>query len=143
MVAVRISSSTVTAEDLAARLGIKPDQSWKAGAMRGAFRVVEKQHGFVLESNLQPYSGLEDHVQEMLKRLSPCAQKLGALANEVTVEFSCTVARKTAPQIKFSRDELRWLAVMGARLIVDTTIIKDEPNKGAAAPPAPGGKPAL
>lgn len=142
MVAVKISSSTVTAEDLAARLGVKPDQSWKAGAMRGAFRVVEKQHGFVLDSKLQPYSGLEDHVQDMIKRLSPCAQKLGALAAEVTVEFNCTVARKTAPQIKFGRDELRWLAVMGARLVVDTTIIKDDPKSPAAAP-APGSKPPL
>lgn len=140
-VVVKICSSTVTAEELASRLGVKPDLSWKAGAARGTFRVVEKQHGFVLESKLLPTNNsVDEHVLEMIKRLSPCAQTLGALANEVTVEFTCSVARRTPPFINIGRDQLRWLAVMGARLIIETAIVVDQ-NKTAPAPPGKPGQP--
>lgn len=136
-VGFKISSATLTAEDLAARLNLKPDRSWKAGTPRGAFGAIEKMHGFELESKLGPQTALEEHVKEMLKRLSACAQKIGELGAQVSVEFACSVSRKRGPHLVFGREELHFLAAMGAHLDLDIQIVSDGPAAGPAAGKAP------
>ncbi|MFI5360505.1 MAG: DUF4279 domain-containing protein [Elusimicrobiota bacterium] len=134
----KISSATLSAADIQARTGLAPDESWKIGDARGAFSAVEKQHGFVLESKVRVQDSLDDHIQAMLKRLAPHAQKIGTLANEAKIELSCMIHRKAAPALKFERDDLRWLGVMGARLDIDIFILS-EPQKPAS--PGPAGAP--
>ncbi len=134
-VTFQILSLTLTAVDIAARTELTADATWKSGDQRGRFGTVEKKNGFVLESKLPIVSSLDEHVKAMLRRLAPAAQKIGALANDCTIEFICTVHRKTAPMLRFDRDDLRWLGVMGARLDVDTFVLDD---KGTShAPPGP------
>ena len=136
-----IFSATLTAKDIEARTGLTPDDFWKIGDVRGAFGAVEKQHGFVLQSKSRLNESLDDHLKEMIKRLAPHAQKIGALSNECKIELSCQIHRKIGPKLKFERDDLRWLGVMGARLDVDVHILT-EPPKPAAKPAAgqPGGE---
>ena len=138
VVRFKISSATLSAADVSARTGLTPDESWKIGEARGAFGAVEKSHGFVLESKVRAQDALADHISAMLKRLAPHAQQIGALANEATIELSCIVHRKAAPALKFERDDLRWLGVMGARLDIDIYILA-EPHK--APPPGSSGSP--
>ncbi|MFI5348259.1 MAG: DUF4279 domain-containing protein [Elusimicrobiota bacterium] len=133
----KISSKTLSAADVQARTGLAPDESWKIGDARGAFGAVEKMHGFVLESKARMQESLDDHLKAMLKRLAPHAQKIGALANEAVIEMSCMVHRKVAPALKFERDDLRWLGVMGARLDIDIYILT-EPAKPASPPTTSG-----
>lgn len=143
-VTFRILSETLTAADIAARTGLTADESWKKGDPRGRFGNVEKKHGFVLESKAIFSASLDDHIKAMLKRLAPSAQKIGALVNEASIEFVCTVHRKQAPMLRFERDDLRWLGVMGARLDVDIFILNDPAGpRGASAQaaPAPGTPP--
>jgi hypothetical protein len=129
-----IYSATLSAKDIEARTGLAPDESWKLGDARGAFGAVEKMHGFILQSKVR--------IQAMIKRLAPYAQKIGALANECKIEMTCTVHRKIAPALKFDRDDLRWLGVMGARLDIDIYILSEPPKPAAAKPAAgqPGGE---
>ena len=141
----KISSATLTAAEVQARTGLVPDETWKIGDPRGHFGNIEKQHGFVLDSKTPITESLDDHVKAMLKRLAPYAQKIGALAGEAVIEFGCIVHRKVAPALRFDRDDLRWLGVMGARLDVDIFIISDahskpppKPSGGAASPPTSG-----
>lgn len=135
-----IFSATLTAKDIEARTGLAPDESWKIGDARGAFGAVEKMHGFVLQSKVRLQDSLDDHIKAMLKRVAPAAQKIGALANECKIEMSCQIHRRQAPALKFERDDLRWLGVMGARLDVDVHIIADQQKPasglfGQATPP--------
>lgn len=127
-----IESPKLTAKELEERLGLRPDVSWLAGAARGAFGARAKNHGFALESALSPNEPLSSHVREMLKRLAPYAQKLGALGPELDVELECTLHRRQAPAVELSRDDLRWLAAMGARLRIDVQLI-DQARGGAPA----------
>jgi hypothetical protein len=131
---VKVMSATITAEDLLKRLNLKADRQWLAGSPRGAFGAIEKNHGFELESKLGPTSSLEMHVAAMVDRLKACAQALGALAKEVTVEFNCAITRRRAPMLHFDRDTVRWIAVMGAKLEIDTQVLVDAPP-----PPKAGG----
>ena len=128
----KIHSASLSAQEIQARTGLAPDESWKIGDARGPFGAVEKMHGFVLESKVRMQDSLDDHIKGMLKRLSPHAQKIGALANEAKIELCCMVHRKVAPALKFERDDLRWLGVMGARLDIDIYILSEPPK------PAPG-----
>lgn len=131
----KITSAKLSALDVQARLGLEPDESWKAGDKRGAFAAVEKHHGFVLQSKEPPHATLDEHIKAMLARVAPVAQKIGALAGEATIEFICSLHRKTAPGLRFERDDLRWLGVMGARLDVDVFLVSDPPPPKAAVPP--------
>jgi hypothetical protein len=135
----KISSATLSPQDIEAKLGLKPDDFWKAGTARGAFGAVEKKHGFVVDSKLPPNRSLEEHMKEMIQRLAPYAQKIGALGAAVEVEFACTIHRERAPRLKFLRDDIRWLGVMGARLDVDVFTVSEppKPKPGGAAGGAP------
>jgi hypothetical protein len=142
-VTFRIQSATLTAADIAARTGLTADETWKLGEPRGRFGNIEKKNGFVMESKLMSGASIDEHVKGMLKRLAPAAQKVGALTAECSIEFVCTVHRKVAPMLRFERDDLRWLGVMGARLDVDIFVLNDGGAAKAQAKPesAPGTPP--
>jgi len=129
----KITSTTLTAQEIQTRTGLTADEAWKIGDARGAFGAVEKMNGFVLQSKSRINESLDEHIKAMLKRIAPHAQKIGALANEAKIELSCQIHRKIGPALKFERDDLRWLGVMGARLDIDIYIMS-EPQKPAAAP---------
>jgi len=133
-----ITSATLSAVEVQNRLGLAPDESWKAGDKRGPFAAVEKFHGFVLESKAPMNASFDEHVKIMLKRVAPYAQKIGALSGEAVIELLCKVHRKTGPMLRFERDDLRWLGVMGARLDVDVFILVEPPAAKPATPPKPG-----
>jgi hypothetical protein len=140
----KITSVTLTAQDIAARTGLVADETWKIGTARGRFAQIEKAHGFVMESKSMPNASLDEHIKAMLKRIAPHAQHIGALINDARVEFACIVHRKAAPMLKFERDDLRWLGVMGAQLAVDIFILNDARNEfksgsTAGSPPASEG----
>ena len=128
----KITSTTLSSAEIQSQIGIIPDDSWKIGDVRGQFGNAEKSHGFVLESKISAQNSLDEHVKGMLSRLAPCAQKIGSLAETCRIEFICTVHRKVAPMLRFERDDLRWLGVMGARLDVDIFVITDSQTKGPA-----------
>lgn len=131
-----IESPTVTAADLQARLNLKPDDSWLLGEERGTFKRKEKYHGFVVESG-RPLMGFEDQLKELIKRLAQCAVTLGQLAPHLKAQVQCRLIRKQIPQIDIPRDELRWLAAMGAGLEIDIQVEAPPP---APAPGKPGEK---
>lgn len=132
-----ITSATVTAADLQARLGVKPDEAWKIGDARGTFNNIEKLHGFVVESGA-PLLPFNEQLRALIKRLAACAVKLGELAPHVKAQVLCRLQRKQVPPLDFQRDDLRWLAAMGAGLELDINI--EAPSNPAKAP-ASGEKP--
>lgn len=130
-----VTSATITATDLEARLGLKPDESWKAGDARGTFKNIEKFHGFVVESGA-PLLPLNEQLRALIKRLAACAVKLGELAPSVKAQVQCRLTRRQVPPLDFERDDLRWLAAMGAGLKMD--IFVDAPPPPAEKKPTSG-----
>jgi hypothetical protein len=133
-----ITSATVTAAELEARLGLKPDDAWKIGDERGTFKNVEKTHGFVVESGF-PLQGFPEQLQALIKRLAACAVALGQLTPQLKAQVQCRLVRKQVPLVDIPRDELRWLAAMGASLEIDISVEAPHPApaKGAAADKQP------
>ena len=135
VVRFRITSATLTAQEIETRLGVKPEESTKIGDRLGVFGAVEKTHSFTFVSTPPPSATLDEHIQSMIKRLAPLAAKIGEFGDAATGKMVCTIQRKAIPPIRFGRDDLRWLGVMGAQLEVEVGVIPDaerEALRGAA-----------
>ncbi len=133
-VRLRILSQTLTPQDIEARIGLKPNESWKIGDRLGAFGASAREHGFVIESGALASSPFQDYMTALIRKIAPAAQKIGALGDSCVVEVVCTLHRKAAPLMTFERDDIRWIGVMGAKLRLDTFVISDAPRGGARAP---------
>lgn len=133
-VRLKITSPTLTALDIEARLGLAPDDSWKIGDRTGTFGALLKEHGYALDSTASQGVPLAEHVRAMIKRIAPVAQKIGEMSASVTVEMSCLIHCKAAPPMTFDRDMLRQLAAIGARLDIDLAVIAERPKEPAKKP---------
>ena len=133
-VRLKITSKVLTAADIEARLGLKPDESWKIGETTGAFGVVLKEHGYAIASAASLTAPISDHLRSVIKRIAPVAKKIGEVSTEATVEMSCRIHTKAAPSLAFDRDDLRWLAAIGARLEIDLHMIVERPTEPAKKP---------
>jgi hypothetical protein len=139
VVRLRITSATMTAADIEAKLGIKPDEAWKIGDRTGTFGAILKDHGYALDSTAMMTTRLEDHFRSMLKRIAPVAQKIGEISASAKVEIVCSIISKIIPPVSFQRDDIRWLAAMGAQLEVEISMLVER-HAPAAAERKPGDK---
>jgi len=131
---LRITSTTLTSADVEAKLGIKPDESWKIGDRTGTFGAILKDHGYELVSAAMMTTNPADHFRALLKRIAPVAQKIGELSAQAKVEVVCSIICRHIPPVSFERDDLRWLAAMGAKLDVEISMLMER------AAPASGEK---
>lgn len=125
VVRLRITSLTLTAAEVEAKLGIKPDESWKIGDRTGTFGAILKDHGYVLDSTAMMTTKPAEHFRSLLKRIAPVAQKIGEISAQAKVEVVVSIISKIIPPVSFERDDLRWLAAMGAKLDVEIAILME------------------
>ena len=123
VVQLRITSTTLTAAAVEAALGIKPDEAWKTGDRTGTFGALLKEHGYVLDSTAMMTTKPADHFRSLLKRIAPVAQKIGELSAQAKVEVVVSVIARNIPPVSFEKDDLRWLAAMGAKLDVEIALL--------------------
>ena len=123
VVHLRITSATLTATEVEAKLGIKPDEAWKTGDRTGTFGAILKDHGYVLDSTAMMTTRPADHFRSLLKRIAPVAQKIGELSAQAKVEVVVSIISKNIPPVSFERDDLRWLAAMGAQLDIEISLL--------------------
>ena len=131
VVRLRITSATLTAAAVEAALGIKPDEAWKTGDRTGTFGALLKEHGYVLDSTAMMTTKPSDHFRSLLKRIAPVAQKIGELSAQAKVEVVVSVIARNIPPVSFEKDDLRWLAAMGAQLEVEISLLVE---RAAQAP---------
>jgi hypothetical protein len=133
-VRLKITSKVLTAADIEARLGLKPDESWKIGETTGAFGVVLKDHGYAIDSTASLKAPISEHLRSVIKRIAPVAKQIGEVSTQATVEMICRVNSKAMPPLTFDRDDLRWLAAIGARLELDLHLIVERHTEPAKKP---------
>ncbi len=136
-VRLRITSTTLTAADIEAKLGIKPDEAWKIGDRTGAFGALLKDHGYELDASALYIVNLADHMRAMIKRIAPVAQKIGEISAQAKVQMVCTLFCKAPPPITFTREDLRWLAAIGASLDVDMNLLIERAQPETKQPGLP------
>lgn len=135
---LRITSTTLTAAQVEAHIGIKPDESWKLGDRTGTFGALLKEHGYVLDSTAMMTTNPADHFRSLIKRIAPVAQKIGEISTQAKVEVICSIICRNIPPVSFTRDDLRWLAAIGAQLDVEISMLMEK--AAPAAEKKPGDK---
>jgi hypothetical protein len=116
-----IFSSTLTPDQVNSILGIKCDQSYLIGDRRGRTNILEKENGWIIFSNIPRDAPLEDHVKNLLERVSPIIDKIRGIADrpDAEVELGCVIHANEEPPLFFTKEVVATLHRMGASIDVD------------------------
>jgi hypothetical protein len=114
-----------------ALLGLRPRHTWRAGDQRGKFPLLRHvNNGWMLGSELPVTSGLSEHMEALLGRLSPVWAVAVALGEQFHAEFSFAVYcyGGDRPAIHFDPETIRHAAELGAALDLDLYIYPEDPS---------------
>ena len=115
----KVTSASRTPEQISDATGILCDHSWRIGEKRGKTILVEKTNGWVLNSKMPKNAPLEAHIEELLGRLLVHANRIRALSEQETVEFSCVIYASAPPSLNFNKSVIQRVCQLGASLDMD------------------------
>jgi hypothetical protein len=119
-VRLTLTSTDGSPEDVTARLGLQPTQSWRTGDPIGKSARLYAMNGWSLSSGLDASAELDDHVRALLGLLEPAMPALRELSERWDLELSCALyAREYVPACHFDRETIERLASIGAEIDVD------------------------
>lgn len=121
-----IRSQDLSPEEITSAVGLRCDQSWVSGQRRGPTIILQTDNGWVVGSGLPRTSPLEDHVDSLLRRLAPIAEKVKELSTRNAVEVSVVIYAENEPALSFESRTLNVLAGMGASLDIDLYIMRGD-----------------
>ncbi|MFF4139657.1 DUF4279 domain-containing protein [Streptomyces mirabilis] len=87
---IRITSRTVRADEISARLGIAPDEGFEQGSLmspRNPRSARRESSVWIRWSGLGNDSGLEEHVAALVRLVRDCREELTRLAVECELEL--------------------------------------------------------
>lgn len=119
-----ISSKSLTAKQIKAKIGFSFDESWKKGDSRvnKLPYLINKDHGVWVNSTLSTTASLEAHIQNLLKRLNKFTPRIAKCLNgECEGSFECIVytASQDSPILYFNRSVVKAVAALGAEFGID------------------------
>jgi len=119
IVRLKVTSASRTPEQISDATGILCDHSWRIGEKRRKTILVEKTNGWVLNSKMPKNAPLEAHIEELLGRLIVRADRIRALSEQETVEFSCVIYASAPPSLNFNKSVIQRVCQLGASLDMD------------------------
>jgi hypothetical protein len=123
--------------EISAKVGITPTASWMKGDLidpRGVIRYQE--NGWSIQSTLDKYASLEDHVKSVLEQLQPSWSSLVEVSAQNYAEIDCVIyTRGQAPEMHLDKDILRQISQLNAELDLDLYVLPEEtyPATGSSA----------
>jgi len=118
-------SETLSPAEISMRLGVKGDQQWKQGSsIRKGSRARHKFNGWAMESAAAPEAPVAEHVNDLLTRLTPRADRLRDLITDGTALLSAKLwiahhLENWNPGFDLSPRQLSEIASLGVELCVD------------------------
>jgi len=96
---------------------VTADDTWKIGDFRGKTRIVEQDSGAIFEAKGEVDS-CKDYMLEIRDRVKEIHSDLvrAVLNNEIDIQLSCVVYSKSAPELNFDAEDVRWMSGLGASL---------------------------
>ena len=119
IVRLKVTSASRTPEQISDATGMLCDHSWRIGEKRGKTILVEKTNGWVLNSKMPKNAPLEAHFEELLGRLLVHEDRIRALSEQETVEFSCVIYASAPPSLNFNKSVIQRVCQLGASLDMD------------------------
>ena len=116
-----IISHSITPEELNNTLGMTCDESHYIGDLRKNTIIHEKENDWTIKSRLPRTSPLEDHIVDLLERISPITDKIRSVADksDVEIEVICVIFTSERPAIFFTKEQVKTIYEMGASIDID------------------------
>ncbi len=123
-----IFSPILTPEEVDSALGIKCDKSYHSGDLRKPTIIREKKNGWIINSRLPRDASLEDHIKDLLSRVSGLEDKIRELADRpgVEAEFTYVVFTNERLILFFPRKVVDTFFRMGVDLDIDFYILPED-----------------
>ncbi|MCE5311746.1 MAG: DUF4279 domain-containing protein [Nitrospiraceae bacterium] len=120
-VRLKIISDSLTPTDIQSVVGISCDKSWKIGDFRANTIINEKNNGYIVDSGLSIQASLEEHLRNLLLKVTPYSQGIKSLSDDNIVEFSCVMYLEDneRPAIYFEKEIVNEINKLGASLDID------------------------
>jgi hypothetical protein len=130
---LKITSITLTSEEIRQHVGIEPDKAWRRGELKGypaSSAVPRKNAGWLLNSGLREDEGLEAHIERLLARVEPYAGNIKELATENDVTLSCAIYlyredECASPPLYFEQTTVAAICALGASFDIQLYFLGD------------------
>jgi hypothetical protein len=110
-------------EEITARVGITPTETWRTGDFVTKKAVMKhKSNGWQLDSKLEQTAELEDHIKSVLEQLKPSWQSLIEISIDCYVEISCAIhlySDNQLPAIHFNKEMVQEFAELNTDIDID------------------------
>ena len=137
---LRISSRTLTPEQISSGVGLEADKARKMGEPRASSKgyegspIYEKETRWVLRSTLPSGERVEAHIEDLSERIEPVAEAIRALADDNTVTFACVIYADSEedynPEVFVPRSTVEFLSALGANFWVDAYFVAEGTETG-------------
>ena len=150
LVELVVLSETDSADQLAAAVGLPPDEAWNRGDPKKTPPLRHKFSGIVYRSRRPDTARLVEHLDDLLARLAPAKSRIAALSARLAEAFGRTdlirvsmldMTSNRLPGYDFSPRQLLFVGEIGAHLglTVDVTVDCEE-RCAPGQVDAPGGE---
>lgn len=125
-VALKIRSELLSPSDMEDLIGLKADKSWKTGDFRGKSKIQEKMNGLLIGSRLGKSEDLENHILDLLSRITGHEAAIKKLSSANKVELSCAIYAGQVPALYFEKEVINKIAEIGASFDIDLYLVRSE-----------------
>jgi hypothetical protein len=117
-----IYSPTLTIDQISSFIGLKCDRSQTKGDLQRPHGIIHIQNNsWFIFSQLPRDAPLEDHVNNVLERVSSVVDKIRIVADQSgnDVELSCVIHSKDKSPLNFTKETIAAICRMGASIDID------------------------
>jgi hypothetical protein len=119
-VSLCIFSSDLSADEIAARIGIPAEKQIQKGSPRGKSPILKHaEHVWILASKADQGAPVDKHVASLKSLVKGHEARISSLQPTCSIECSCVVRSSSEPALHFSGELIHWLSEIGATLDID------------------------
>ncbi len=119
VVRVVVSSDTMSAEEIEARIGLSADRLWRKGEPRLKTIIREKNSGWTIVNEFPIGTEIEEAINVVLRRLNPVGERLRTMGDEIVKELSVIIYCSQLPPMALSPTIVKTLGAHGLGLDFD------------------------
>ncbi len=119
-------------DDITNKLGINPTKTWRVGDLIHPKTILKrKENGWSLQSQLNKYYQLEEHLKYLLNKIQPKSDFLKEICSKNYGELSCAiyVRGEERPSIHLDRDIITKINKLNCEIDIDLYFLPDEFDK--------------
>ena len=139
-VSLKITSTELSSEQIAAMLGIAPDGSWNIGDLSPHTQLNEKSSGIIIELGTTHDLIIDEHIETITAKLKPFRPKLLGLSENHEAELTVVIhvveatdmsdnSGYCSPGVGFASPFIKFLASIHVGLDFNGCVLFSENNE--------------